>query len=137
MAVSLEDKLRNLTPGALAEIPRYLQDIEDIKVEISKLLSGEASEDDFKKYRLQRGIYGQKQKPNIQMVRVKIPWGKATAEQLETLADVADKFPGGDRRGIAHVTTRQAVQFHYVNLEQIPEVMQTLSISGLTTREAC
>lgn len=137
MSVTQEDKLKNLTPGALAEIPRYRQDIEDIKKEISKVNSGKVSEDDFRSYRLQRGIYGQKQKPNIQMVRIKIPWGRATAEQLETLADAADRFPGGDRRGIAHVTTRQAIQFHFVDLDKVPEVMSILSNAGLTTREAC
>lgn len=137
MAVTQEDKLKNLTPGALSEIPRYRQDIEEIKKEISKVNSGEVSEDDFRSYRLQRGIYGQKQKPSIQMVRIKIPWGRATAEQLETLSDVADQFPGGDRRGIAHVTTRQAIQFHFVDLEKVPEVMGILSNAGLTTREAC
>ena len=137
MAVSVDDKLHNLTPGALAEIPRYRQDIEEMKSEMSKLRGGQVSEDDFKNYRLQRGIYGQKQKPNIQMVRIKIPWGRATAEQLETLADAADKYPGGDRRGIAHITTRQAVQFHFVDLAKIPEAMTLLSGAGLTTREAC
>ena len=73
MAVTQEDKLKNLTPGALAEIPRYRQDIEEIKKEISKVNSGEVSEDEFRSYRLQRGIYGQKQKPNIQMVTIKLP----------------------------------------------------------------
>ena len=117
----METALKNLTPGAIAEIPKYQADIEEMKREIQKVLSGQVSEDDFKKYRLQRGIYGQKQKPNIQMVRVKIPWGRATVEQLLVLADVADKYPGEDRLGIAHITTRQAIQFHFVKLEQIPE----------------
>ncbi len=108
-----------------------------MKQEIAKVVSGTLSDDDFRTFRLMRGVYGQKQKPNIQMIRVKIPWGKATAEQLETLADVADKFPGGDRKGVAHVTTRQAIQYHFVSLEQAPEAMQMLSVAGLTTREAC
>src|SRR3989344_3102936 len=137
MALETDSKLKNLTSGALLEIPKYQADILELKKEIGKLGQGAISEDDFKKYRLQRGIYGQKQKPNIQMVRVKIPWGRATAEQLEVLADVADKSAGGDRVGIAHVTTRQAVQFHFVKLEHIPEAMTLLSTAGLTTREAC
>ena len=93
-----ETKLQNLTPGAIREISKYREDIEDMRKEIGRLRSGAVSEDDFKKYRLQRGIYGQRQKPNIQMVRVKIPWGRATAEQLECLADIADVYPGGDDR---------------------------------------
>ncbi|OGR82983.1 MAG: hypothetical protein A2901_02040, partial [Elusimicrobia bacterium RIFCSPLOWO2_01_FULL_54_10] len=137
MAVTEDSKLKNLTPGTLAEILRYRADIEEMKKEISKVTSGEVSEDDFRKYRLQRGIYGQKQKPNIQMIRVKVPWGRATAEQLETLADVADRFPGGDRKGIAHVTTRQAIQYHFVDLPKVPEAMSMLADAGLTTREAC
>lgn len=135
--MNTETQLPNLTPGAIAEIPKYQQDIQDIRGEIKRLRSGEVNEDDFKKYRLQRGIYGQKQKPDIQMVRVKVPWGRATAEQLEALADTADRFPGQDRVGIAHVTTRQAIQFHFVKLDTIPDCMTLLSNAGLTTREAC
>ncbi|MBI3012609.1 MAG: nitrite/sulfite reductase, partial [Elusimicrobia bacterium] len=126
-----------ITPGAQSEISQYRQDIEDVRGEIEKLYAGKVSEDDFKKYRLQRGIYGQKQKPNIQMVRVKIPWGRLTATQLETLADIADEFSGGDRVGIAHVTTRQDIQFHFVPLEKITDCMSRLADVGLTTREAC
>lgn len=129
--------LKDLTPGAIAEIPKYRADMEEMKREIQRLRKEEVSEDDFKKYRLQRGIYGQKQKPDIQMVRVKIPWGRLTAEQLNALADIADEFPGEDRVGIAHVTTRQAIQFHFVKLDRIPECMSRLADAGLTTREAC
>ncbi len=132
-----ENSLANLTSGALREIPLSLQDIEELKVEIQKLRKGAVSEDDFKKYRLQRGVYGQKQKPDIQMVRVKIPWGRLNSTQLEALADVADTYPGEDRGGISHVTTRQDIQFHFIKLDQIPECLNRLAKVGLTTREAC
>lgn len=132
-----EVKLKDMTVGAIAEIPRYRADIDDVRKEIKRLRRNEVSEDDFKKYRLQRGIYGQRQKPDIQMVRVKIPWGQLTAEQLDALAEIADDFPGEDRVGIAHVTTRQDIQFHFVKLDRIPECMSRLADAGLTTREAC
>jgi sulfite reductase beta subunit-like hemoprotein len=130
-------KNAQLTAGELAEIPKYLQDMEDMKQEIARLRSGAINDDQFRAWRLMRGIYGQRQKPDIQMIRVKIPWGRATAEQLECLADVADKFPGEDRKGVAHVTTRQAVQFHFVKLDTVPDLMKALAPAGLTTREAC
>ena len=136
--MATEARLKSdLTPGALAEIPKYLQDMEEMREEIRKLRSGETNEDQFRGYRLVRGIYGQRQKPDLQMVRVKVPWGRATADQLECLADVADKFPGADRKGLAHVTTRQAVQFHFVKLDTVPDLMKTIAPAGLTTREAC
>src|SRR3989338_8249572 len=137
MALETDSKLKNLTSGALLEIPKYQADILELKKEIGKLGQGAISEDDFKKYRLQRGIYGQKQKPNIQMVRVKIPWGRLTSDQALVLAEISDQFAGEDRVGISHVTTRQDIQFHFVKLEKIPECMSRLAEAGLTTREAC
>ena len=94
--------------------------------------SGKLSPDDFKKFRLQNGIYGQKQ-DGVQMIRVKIPWGGLTANQLETLADIAAETP----RGVAHVTTRQNVQYHFVQLDRVTDFMCRLAEAGLTTREAC
>jgi sulfite reductase beta subunit-like hemoprotein len=94
--------------------------------------AGRLDADDFKRFRLQHGIYGQRQ-PDTQMVRVKIPWGGLTADQLDRLADVAEHTP----RGVGHVTTRQNVQFHFVPLAQVPDTMRALAEVGLTTREAC
>ena len=67
------------------------------------------------------------------MVRIKAPYGAITAEQLDRMADIADRYS----RGWGHLTTRQNIQFHYVQLEQVPEVMRDLAAVGLTTREAC
>ena len=92
----------------------------------------EISEDEFKRFRLQHGVYGQRQE-GVQMFRIKIPWGGLTAEQLEGLADLAQRTP----RGIGHVTTRQNIQFHFVRLEEATEFMRHLEQVGLTTREAC
>ncbi len=130
-------QLKDLTPSAAAEIPKYRADIAEMEGEIQKLRQGAVSEDDFRKYRLQRGVYGQKQKPDIQMMRVKIPWGRLTADQLVALADISDEYAGEDRKGVSHVTTRQDIQYHFVKLDRTVECMKRLADAGLTTREAC
>ena len=89
--------------------------------------------DDFRPFRLQHGIYGQRQ-DDAQMIRIKIPHGSMTGDQLDTISDIVDKYTPRKR---AHVTTRQAIQLHYVPLEDTPTVMRILAKSGLTTREAC
>jgi sulfite reductase beta subunit-like hemoprotein len=94
--------------------------------------NGKLSPDDFRKFRLQNGIYGQKQE-GVQMVRVKIPWGGLVAEQIDILADIAAATP----RELAHVTTRQNVQYHFVTLDRVTEHLRRLAEVGLTTREAC
>jgi sulfite reductase (ferredoxin) len=96
-------------------------------------LRGEIDEDAFRIFRLNNGIYGQRQGGHNQMVRVKIPYGGLLPHQLETLADIGDVYS----RGWGHITTRQNVQFHFVELEKVPEVMRVLAHSGMTTREAC
>ncbi|MDE3076304.1 MAG: nitrite reductase, partial [Chloroflexota bacterium] len=78
--------------------------------------AGEISAADFRAWRLTRGIYGQRQ-PDNQMVRVKIPFGGLTSDQLDVFADVAEGYAGSGR---GHITTRQNVQFHFVKLETVP-----------------
>ncbi len=108
------------------------KEIQKFEEQVSLYLNKEIPEEKFKRYRLQNGIYGQRQ-PGSQMVRVKIPTGHLTAKQLRGLADIAEHYA----TGIGHVTTRQDIQFHYVKLEKVTEVMTALSKVGLTTREAC
>ena len=67
------------------------------------------------------------------MVRVKAPYGSITPEQLEVLADIAERYS----RGWGHLTTRQNIQFHFVELERVPSLLRDLAQVGLTTREAC
>src|SRR3546814_7774110 len=67
------------------------------------------------------------------MVRVKIPYGKIDPAQLDMMAHIADTYS----RGWGHITTRQNVQFHFIQLEQIPDVMRDLAVVGMTSREAC
>lgn len=107
------------------EIDTFTQFVEDF-------WAGRVNPDEFRRFRLQHGVYGQRQQ-DVQMVRVKIPWGGLTAAQLERLADIAEKTP----RGVGHVTTRQNVQFHFVPLVEAPALLRSLAEAGLTTREAC
>lgn len=99
---------------------------------VQRFFRGEIDPDEFKRFRLQNGIYGQRQEGE-QMVRVKIPWGGLTAEQLELLASIAEETP----RQVGHVTTRQNMQFHFVKLDRVPDLLNRLGARGLTTREAC
>jgi sulfite reductase (ferredoxin) len=110
-----------------------LADADKFETILQRYLAGEVEEDAFRIFRLNNGIYGQRQGGHNQMVRVKIPWGGLLPDQLETMAEIADTYS----RGWGHITTRQNIQFHFVELERIPEVMRVLGRHGMTTREAC
>lgn len=94
---------------------------------------GEIGPDAWRAFRLVRGSYGQRQTEDAQMLRVKIPQGALSGEQLHALADVADRYS----RGFAHITTRQNVQFHFMRLHDVEPAMRRLAEAGMTTREAC
>jgi sulfite reductase beta subunit-like hemoprotein len=108
-------------------------DIVKFREQLAAYRSGELSEDVFRVFRLTNGIYGQRQGGTNQMVRVKVPYGSMTPEQLEMMAFVADRYS----RGWGHITTRQNLQFHFIQLDDIPDVMEHLASVGLTSREAC
>ena len=112
------------------EIEEELRTFED---GVRRYLAGEIDDDVFRVFRLNQGIYGQRQGGHNQMVRVKIPYGKVEPDQLEMLGYIAETYS----RGWGHLTTRQNVQFHFVQLEQTPEVLRLLASVGLTSREAC
>jgi sulfite reductase beta subunit-like hemoprotein len=118
-------------PGAIS--PAALADIEKFETMLGRYLAGDLDEDRFRIFRLNNGIYGQRQGGHNQMVRVKIPYGSLRPEQLEMLAHISETYS----RGWGHITTRQNIQLHFVQLEQIPAVMRELAAVGLTTREAC
>jgi len=118
-------------PGAIA--PAALADIEKFERMLAKHLADDMDEDAFRVFRLNNGIYGQRQGGTNQMVRVKVPYGSLQPEQLESLAHLVETYS----RGWGHITTRQNIQMHFVQLEQIPAVMRELASVGLTTREAC
>ncbi len=108
------------------------EEIERFRTRAEELLAGNITEDEFRSFRLRFGIYGQRQ-AGVQMVRTKIPGGMLTSRQLEQMGAVADEFGSG--RG--HLTTRQNIQFHFVPLRRVPDLMHRLADFGLTTREAC
>ena len=113
--------------------PAQEADIRKFEDLLARYLAGEIEDDAFRIFRLNNGIYGQRQGGHNQMVRVKVPYGSLRPEQLEMLAHVADTYS----RGWGHITTRQNIQFHFVPLERVPEVLRDLASVGLTTREAC
>ena len=116
-----------------ADYDRTVRDeIERFRQRASEYIGGSVTEDEFRGFRLRHGIYGQRQ-PGVQMVRTKFPGGVLTARQMRQLARIADEFAGG--RG--HITTRQNMQYHFVPLEQVADLMHLLADEGMTTREAC
>ncbi len=127
MAIDIKDlQARPLEPTIADELDKF----ED---GVHRYLAGETEEDVFRVFRLNQGIYGQRQGGHNQMVRVKVPHGSLTPEQLEMLGHIATEYS----RGWGHLTTRQNVQFHFVQLEQTPEMLRLLASVGLTSREAC
>lgn len=108
------------------------KEISSFIAQLERFTQNDLSADEFKGLRLHHGVYGQRQ-PGFQMVRVKIPGGRLTADQFAALGRVAGQYG----KGLAHVTTRQDIQYHYVKLEDVPQVLRELAETGLTTREAC
>ncbi|MBM3675962.1 MAG: nitrite/sulfite reductase [Actinobacteria bacterium] len=127
MAINLDElRARPLDPETAEEIDRF-------EAAIEEYLAGDLPEDVFRVMRLNQGVYGQRQGGTNQMVRVKIPHGRVTPDQLEMLGSISELYS----RGWAHLTTRQNAQFHFVELRQTPEVLRLLASVGLTSREAC
>jgi sulfite reductase (ferredoxin) len=129
---TLEDPevLQNV-PGHV--IPIITREFDDFKTEANKFLAGGTPEDEFIKFRLKQGVYGQRQ-PDVQMIRVKLPFGGITPEQMESFADVIEKYVPLNK---GHVTTRQNVQMHHIPLPEIEKAIRELSESGLSSREGC
>ena len=114
------------------ENPVVAQDIIDLERKISLFHEGKIDEEKFRSLRLARGVYGQRQ-PGVQMIRIKIPYGKVTFRQLRRIADIADEYGSGN----LHATTRQDIQIHYVSLDRTPELWAKLEQDEITLREAC
>ncbi|MEY4025407.1 MAG: hypothetical protein RL438_920 [Actinomycetota bacterium] len=108
-------------------------DIERFEVAIAQYLAGEIAEDVFRVIRLNNGVYGQRQGGTNQMVRIKLPAGTITPEQLELMAKLSTEYS----RGWGHITTRQNIQFHFVELTKMPALLREIAEVGLTSREAC
>ena len=122
-----------IVPPARDLADEQRRDIERFEVAIAQYLAGEISEDVFRVMRLNNGIYGQRQGGTNQMVRIKLPAGTITPEQLDLMGRLSDEYS----RGWGHITTRQNVQVHFVELTRIPALLRELAEVGLTSREAC
>ena len=116
--------------GVIDIIP---EEIDEFERGVKRFQSGDWNPTDFMAFRLRQGVYGQRQLEG-QMVRVKVPFGGLTADQLDVLGDVAGRFAPMNR---GHVTTRENIQLHHIPLADTPEMLRMLSRVGLTTREAC
>ena len=129
---TLEDPevLQNV-PGHV--IPILQREYDDFKTEATKFLAGETEEDEFIKFRLKQGVYGQRQ-ADVQMIRVKLPFGGVTPEQMEAFADVVEKYVPLNK---GHITTRQNIQMHHVPLVDAEKLIREIGESGLSSREGC
>ncbi|GMN05881.1 nitrite/sulfite reductase [Croceitalea sp. MTPC5] len=114
------------------ENPVVEKDILDLERRIRQFKTGNVDEEKFRSLRLARGVYGQRQQ-GVQMIRIKLPYGKVTSNQLKRICDVSDEYSTGR----LHITTRQDIQIHYVDLERTPELWAQLEKDDVTLREAC
>ena len=135
-------------------------EVDQFETEIGLRQQGKIDDKVFAETRLRRGAYGQRydnghrydgtesrklpfaDKPTKGpgtmwdapgMLRIKIPFGGLNPEQLETMSELAEEYSDG----IAHVTTRQDFQLHFIHIENGPSLMRRLAAVGITTREAC
>jgi sulfite reductase (ferredoxin) len=118
-------------PGHI--IPILEREFDDFDNEAEKFLAGETPEDQFIGFRLKQGVYGQRQ-ADVQMIRVKLPFGGITPEQMEAFADVVEKYAPLNK---GHITTRQNIQLHHIPLRDAAQAIRELSDSGLSSREGC
>ncbi|HUA02811.1 MAG TPA: nitrite/sulfite reductase [Solirubrobacteraceae bacterium] len=125
-------------PEVLENVPGHVipileREFDDFDTESTRFLKGELDGDEFIKFRLKQGVYGQRQ-PDVQMVRVKLPFGGVTPDQLDAFADGIEKYVPL-RKG--HITTRQNIQMHHIPLPDAAELIRELGDAGLSSREGC
>ena len=129
---TLEDpEVLQHVPGHV--IPILAREFDDFKTEANRFLDGGTAEDKFIKFRLKQGVYGQRQ-PDVQMIRVKLPFGGITPEQMEAFADVVENYVPLNK---GHITTRQNIQMHHIPLPEVEEAIRRLGDAGLSSREGC
>ncbi len=126
------------SPEVLENVPGHVipileREFDDFDTESTRYIKGELDGDEFIKFRLKQGVYGQRQ-PDVQMIRVKLPLGGVTPDQLEAFADGIEKYVPL-RKG--HITTRQNVQMHHVPLPDAAALIRELGDAGLSSREGC
>lgn len=108
------------------------KDIIDLDKKIREFREGKIADEKFRSLRLARGVYGQRQH-GVQMIRIKLPFGKISTKQLLRIADISDEYSNGN----LHLTTRQDIQIHHVSLDRTPELWAKLEQDDITLREAC
>jgi sulfite reductase (ferredoxin) len=153
MSASWKEKLAEAIP------PNWREEIDMFAAQIALRKAGKIDEKVFAETRLRRGAYGQRYDNGQRhdgvktqklpyapltkgpdtfwdapgMLRIKIPFGAMTPEQMIVLAALAEEYSDS----ICHITTRQDIQFHFVHIDDMPDVFRRLAAVGITTREAC
>jgi len=125
-------------PEAYTNVPGHIipiieREFDDFDNEAEQFLAGEKPEDEFIGFRLKQGVYGQRQ-PDVQMIRVKLPFGGVTPEQMEAFASVVEQYAP---LGKGHITTRQNIQIHHIPLRDAAAAIREISDAGLSSREGC
>ncbi len=125
-------------PEVLEDVPGHVipileREFDDFDSEAQKFLAGRTEETEFIGFRLKQGVYGQRQ-ADVQMCRIKLPWGGVTPEQMDKLAEVTERWAP---LGKAHITTRQNIQIHHIPLSEMAELIREVSDVGLSSREGC
>jgi len=125
-------------PETYENVPGYVipiveREFDDFDGEADQFLSGALAEDQFIGFRLKQGVYGQRQ-ADVQMIRVKLPYGGVTPEQMEAFASVVEKWAPLNK---GHITTRQNIQIHHVPLRDVKSLLREIAAAGLSSREGC
>ncbi|MBS1880786.1 MAG: nitrite/sulfite reductase, partial [Actinobacteria bacterium] len=125
-------------PEVLGNVPGHVipileDEFDDFSSEAGQFLAGEQGEETFIPFRLKQGVYGQRQ-PGVQMIRVKLPFGGVSPDQLEAFADGIERWVPLNK---GHITTRQNIQMHHVPLADAAELIRELGQAGLSSREGC
>jgi sulfite reductase beta subunit-like hemoprotein len=124
-------EVREDVPGHV--IPIIAREFDDFDTESTTYLRGDIEETEFIKFRLKQGVYGQRQ-ADVQMIRVKLPFGGIAPDQMDAFADVIEKYVPLNK---GHITTRQNIQMHHVPLPDAAKLIRELSDAGLSSREGC
>ena len=124
-------EVREDVPGHI--IPIIEREFDDFDNEAEKFLAGDTPENEFIGFRLKQGVYGQRQ-ADVQMFRVKLPFGGITPDQMDKFAEVVERWAPLNK---AHITTRQNIQIHHIPLRDMADLIREISSSGLSTREGC
>jgi sulfite reductase (ferredoxin) len=125
-------------PEAYTNVPGHIipiieREFDDFDNEAEKFLADQLPENEFIGFRLKQGVYGQRQ-PDVQMVRVKLPFGGVTPEQMDAFAEVVERWAPLNK---GHITTRQNIQIHHVPLRDMEELLKVIAEAGLSSREGC